>query len=137
MEIRVCLVDAVIALAAIGGDKREALCGNILKHVVLRVRKRLVETKQRPLQFESPSLVASWFAQSTFCPPSQTAFPKNLLKFFKMWKIFSFFSMHIFLTFLTRSSLPMWWVCYPISAAGVCAKATGGNASNVRLNALF
>ena len=88
MEIRVCLVDAVIALAAIGGDKREALCGNILKHVVLRVRKRLVETKQRPLQFESPSLVASWFAQSTFCPPSQTAFPKNLLKFLKMWKIF-------------------------------------------------
>ena len=53
MEIRVCLVDAVIALAAIGGDKREALCGNILKHVDLRVRKRLVETKQRPLQFES------------------------------------------------------------------------------------
>ena len=53
MEIRVCLVDAVIALAAIGGDKREALCGNILKHVDLRVRKRLVKTKQRPLQFES------------------------------------------------------------------------------------
>ena len=53
MEIRVCLVDAVIALAAIGSDKREALRGNMLKHVDLRVRKRLVKTKQRPLQFES------------------------------------------------------------------------------------
>ena len=41
MEIRVCLVDAVIALAAIGSDKREALRGNMLKHVDLRVRKRL------------------------------------------------------------------------------------------------
>ena len=29
MEIRVCLVDAVIALAAIGSDKREALRGNM------------------------------------------------------------------------------------------------------------
>ena len=38
MEIRVSLVDAVIALAAIGGDKREALRGNMLKHVDLRVR---------------------------------------------------------------------------------------------------
>ena len=53
MEIRVCLVDAVIALAAIGSDKREALRGNMLKHVDLRVRIRLVKTKQRPLQFES------------------------------------------------------------------------------------
>ena len=35
MEIRVCLVDAVIALAAIGSDKREALRGNMLKHVDL------------------------------------------------------------------------------------------------------
>ena len=41
MEIRVSLVDAVIALAAIGGDKREALRGNMLKHVDLRVRQRL------------------------------------------------------------------------------------------------
>ena len=38
MEIRVSLVDAVIALAAIGGDTREALRGNMLKHVDLRVR---------------------------------------------------------------------------------------------------
>ena len=53
MEIRVCLVDAVIALAAFGSDKREALRGNMLKHVDLRVRQRLVKTKQRPLQFES------------------------------------------------------------------------------------
>ena len=53
MEIRVCLVDAVIALAAIGSDKREALRGNMLKHVDLRVRIRLVKTKQMPLQFES------------------------------------------------------------------------------------
>ena len=59
MEIRVCLVDAVIALAAIGSDKREALRGNMLKHVDLRVRIRLVKTKQRPLQFESPTLFSS------------------------------------------------------------------------------
>ena len=67
-----CLeVDADFAIAAI-----DMISGN--KHVVNFCN--YLPTK-RPPQFESPTLVASWFAQSTFCPPSQTAFPINFLKF--------------------------------------------------------
>ena len=63
--------------------------------------------------------MASWFAQSTFCPPFSNCFSHKFVQILKMWKIFSFFSMHVFRTFLTRSSLPLGRVCYPVSAAGV------------------
>ena len=84
MEIRVCLVDAVIALAAIGSDKREALRGNMLKHVDLRVRIRLVKTKQRPLQFESPTLFSS---------PTQSAISQKSFEILENRGKFALFSL--------------------------------------------
>ena len=56
------------------------------------------DQQKRPPQFESPTLVASWFAQSTFYPPFQTAFPLNLFKILKCGKFSLFrFSNNFFL----------------------------------------
>ena len=101
------MVDAVIALAAIGDDKRD-LWGTSEFSELLFLRysfsehssEELLNSKKcdllrrhqtRPPQFESPSLVASWFAQSTFYPPFKLVLPKSF-EILKIWKMFLNFS---------------------------------------------